>query len=591
MRKQWEYPIRKYPSRAVRLPLFAVLLGFMDKSASLGDPLRVADDFAMLEFYKGDNMRLLFLTINSLLLTSCIWGQDESTPQPVATAQIQEIANAVDAAFQQAWDREQVTPANPADDAEFLRRLSLDLAGRIPAVSELREFLEDTSPSKRTDVVDSLLDSPAFVRNFTTVWRNALIPQANSQLQFRGLIPGFEAWLWERLSRDEPYDEIVREIITAELNLANGGALSSATSPDAFFVVRELKPENLAAGTARAFLGVRLDCAQCHDHPFDKWRQEQFWTMAAFYSGFSRPEDADSDDPRMMTNLTEKTDSRSIKIPGTDTNVPAIYLTGTAPDWKASEQTPRQLLADWIVDPNNPYFAKMAVNRIWAQFFGRGIVDPVDDFADSNLPSHPDVLELLAADFVRSGHDVQRVVRIITATKVYQLSSVQSHESQSEPSQFARAALRGLTPEQFFDSLAEAVGYYQPYRSDNPFVIDTNSPRAEFLELFRDAAESALDRETTILQALAMMNGKFITDATDLENSQTLRAVAEFPAMTDGEKLDTLFLATVSRTPTDAEKKRIGEYLRNPGTSDDSQTALSDVFWALLNSSEFLLNH
>ena len=503
-----------------------------------------------------------------------------------------EVVATVDSLFRKAWQNENVTPAQPASDAAFLRRLYLDLAGRIPAVSEHHEFEADTSPDKRAKVVEKLLDSPASVRHFTTVWRNALLPQANSQPQFRALIPGFEAWLWKHISEGSSYDQIVREIISADLNLANGPALSSTTSPDAFFVVRELRPENLASGTARAFLGVRLDCAQCHDHPFDKWKQQQFWNVAAFYSGFSRPEDVDEDDPAAMMNMVEKTDSRSIKIPGLDETVPAVFLNGDAPDWEQSDdQTPRQVLADWIVDRDNPYFAKMAVNRLWAQFFGRGIVDPVDDFSDNNPPSHPEILNVLAEDFAASGFDLKHLVRVISSTEVYQLSSEQTHESQEEPSHFARAVLRGLTPEQLFDSLAEAVGFYQPFRTENPFVIDDNSPRARFLNLFRDSAESALDRETTILQALAMMNGEFINNATSLDNSQTLRAIIEFPAMTDEQKLETLFVAALGRSPSGDEKQRFEEYLSSGGATGDKKAALADVFWVLLNSSEFLLNH
>ena len=511
---------------------------------------------------------------------------NDETSTALATAQ------KIDRLFEKAWQAESVTPAAMASDAEFLRRLYLDLAGRIPAVSEQRAFMADSAPDKRVQVVDHLLDSPASVRHFTTVWRNALLPQANSQPQFRGLIPGFEAWLWKHISESSPYDQIVREIIAADLDLNNGPALASTTSPDAFFVVRELRPENLASGTARAFLGVRLDCAQCHDHPFDKWKQQQFWNMAAFYSGFSRPEDENEDDPAAMFRIAEKTDARSIRIPGTEETVPAIFLTGTQPEWDKNErQTPRQVLADWIVADKNPYFARMAVNRLWAQFFGRGLVDPVDDFSDENPPSHPKVLDLLARDFVAHRYDLQHLVRVISATRVYQLSSVQTHASQEDPAHFARAVLRGLTPEQLFDSLAEAVGFYQPFRSDNPFVIDDNSPRARFLDLFRDNAESPLDRETTILQALAMMNGDFIDNATSLDNSQTLRAIVEFPAMTNQQKMETLFLAALSRTPTESEQKRFGDYLNSGGATGDPKTALADVFWVLLNSSEFLLNH
>ena len=268
-----------------------------------------------------------------------------------------------------------------------------------------------------------------------------------------------------------------------------------------------------------------------------------------------------------------------------------MFLTGVTPQWIDNDTSARTQLADWIVNDQNPYFAKMAVNRLWAQMFGRGIVDPVDDFSDNNPASHPEVLDLLAKEFVDSGYDPKRLVRVIAATKVYQLSSQQTDESQGEPVDFARASLRGLTPEQLFDSLAEAVGFYQPFSSENPFVIATDTPRAMFLDLFRDNAESALDKETTILQALAMMNGEFIQNATSLENSQTLRAIIEFPAMTDEQKLETLFLATLSRKPTDAEAKRFGQYLKNGGPANDKKAALGDVFWVLLNSSEFLLNH
>lgn len=501
------------------------------------------------------------------------------------------VAAQIDALFETYWQQEQVTPSVVTTDEEYLRRLYLDLAGRIPAVSEIRRFLNDDDPEKRLKEVDRLLDRPSSVRHFTTILRSALLPPASSQPQFRGFIPGFEAWLWKHISENRPYDEIARAIISTPLTNDGGPALTTPTGPDAFYITRELKPENLATGTARAFLGVRLDCAQCHDHPFDKWKQQQFWNLAAFYSGFDQP-NADEDSPVMMTAFSEKTNARSIGIPGLDETVPAMFLNGQTPDWQqTANQSTRQVLADWITSPENPWFAKMAVNRLWAQFLGRGIVDPVDDFSENNPASHPEVLELLAADLVAHDYNLQRTVRVITATRVYQLSSVRTDETQEDPIHFARAALRGLSPEQLFDSLAEAVGFYQPFRSDNPFAIDTDSPRAGFLELFQDSAESPLDRETTILQALAMMNGEFITDATSLEDSRTLRAVVDFPGMSTKQKLHTLFLATLSRSPTAAEEQRFLDYLKSGGAVGDTEAAYTDIYWALLNSSEFLLNH
>ena len=502
----------------------------------------------------------------------------------------QETAADIDRLFGEGWASNNVQPAPAANEEEFVRRLYLDLAGRIPAASEAREFFASESATKRSELVEELLDGPAFVRHFTILWRNALIPQAFNDLQARSLVPGFEAWLWKHFSEDTPYDEMVRELITAPIDPGGNpqALLTSANSPSAFFLVRQLQPENLATGTSRAFLGVRLDCAQCHDHPFDKWKRNQFWNMAAFYSGFQRPDGESSEN--MMIAPIENKGARSIRVPSTGDVVPAVFLTGTEPDWKNSSE-PRKALADWVTARENPWFARMAANRLWALFLGQGIVQPVDDFSDNNPPSHPEVLNLLAEQFAAHDFDLKFLVRAITATRVYQATSRQTHASQTDPTQFARMALRGLTPEQFFDSLAEATGYYQPYRTDNPFVIDGDTPRGRFLELFRDENESPLMKETTILQALAMMNGDFVDNATMLENSQTLRAVVDFPLMSDAEKLETLFLAALGRKPTDSEKEIFGKHVAAGGSSSDARNAMADVFWALLNSSEFLLNH
>lgn len=495
-----------------------------------------------------------------------------------------DVAVKVDQLFLDVWQAEGIVAAERAGDEEFVRRVYLDLAGRIPAVSEVRVFLESDAETRRNQVLEDLLQDPAYIRHMTIVWRNALIPQAMTQVEFRGLIPGFDAWLWERLASNIPYDELVREIISSDV-MSRGDnlqPLSNGTSPDAFFVVRGLRPENLAAGTARAFLGIRLDCAQCHDHPFDRWKQEQFWNMAAFYAGLTGDEDGSG-----AILPAEQMDRRSIRIPDTNDVVPAIFLTGESVE-ELKNVSPREQLADWVTSDKNPWFAQMAVNRLWAQFFGRGLVSPTDDFSDSNPPAHPLVLRLLSEQLIAHDFDLTFVIRTIVATDVYQLSSRQTHVSQQDPALFARAAVRGLTPEQFFDSLAEAVGFYQPYRSENPFVINTESTRARFIEFFRDEAESALDQRSTILQALAMMNGDFVGDATHLQDSRTLRAVIEFPLMSDEERLEALFMAALSRRPSQAEQAALLPHIRE---AEESSAALADVFWAVLNSSEFLLNH
>lgn len=534
----------------------------------------------------------------TVLYCACAWfftltAASAGTPDDSWRQTVQKI----DAEFARAWHDEEVTPAQPASDAEFLRRVYLDVVGRIPAVSEVRQFSQNSpsTASQRQALVDELLDSPASIRHLTISLRNSLIPEATEQANLRFLVPGFEAWLWQKLADRTPYDQLARQIITTEFE-NTGNSVTNASRPDAFFAARNFKPEDLATATSRAFLGVRLDCAQCHDHPFDKWTQDQFWNMAAFYSGF---ENNDDESQFMMVPAERRT--KSILIPGTERTVPAIFLTGTEPDWQNDDTTPRQLLADWIVDNKNPWFAKMAVNRLWAGFFGRGLVDPIDDFSENNPSALPEVLEILAQDFQDHGYQLDRTIRIITATKAYQLGSQKTHDSQDDPEMFARSALRGLTPEQFFDSLAEATGFYQPYRSDNPFVIQQNTPRSRFLNLFRSTDRSSLERQTTVLQALAMMNGDFVTDATSLQNSVTMKAITLFPGMTDSEKVEALYLATVSRKPNAVQLQRSLKHInaaKHKGTTtsgsvdpDLTHDGFADVFWVLLNSSEFLLNH
>ena len=540
----------------------------------------------------GTIPRLKFLLLLAVSLFRLPFGE-AATPiaedtGPVAVLTASETAARIDQIFSETWARSGVQPAEIASDAVFVRRLYLDLAGRIPSVAEVRWFHDDPSTDRRTKLVDQLLDSPAFVRHFTILWRNTLIPQARTTPELRILLPGFEAWLWTRFSQQIPYDEMVRELVTSPVGVgeATGPVLRRASSPSAFYLARQLQPENLATGMARAFLGVRLDCAQCHDHPFDSWKQEQFWGMAAFFAGFQSPQ---NDDAAMMVRV-ERTGVRQILIPTTGRTVTAMFPGETSPAAE-TRLAPRAQLAEWMTAAENPWFAKMAANSVWSIFMGRGIVHPVDDFAEANPPAHPEILELLADQFVAHDFDLQFLVRTITSAQVYQRSSLQTHDSQSDPAMFARATLRGLTPEQLFDSLAEAVGFYQPYRTENPFVISTDSQRGRFLELFSDEASSTQEKETTILQALAMMNGDFVAEAVDPARGKTLIAAIKFPLFEDMERIEMLYMASLSRIPDAEEAAELQSLLQQAADRQQKEQLLADIFWALLNSSEFLLNH
>ena len=487
---------------------------------------------------------------------------------------------------------ESVRPAAIAGDAEFLRRVHLDLGGRIPPVSRVRDFLDDRSSNKRRAVVDELLDGALYVTHYTNVWRRVLMPETTADAQTRFLLPGFEAWLRQKLAGEVSYAEIVREIVTVPLGAGTTqpqqltGRNRSKPSPLAFYQAKQIKPENLAASTARMFLGIRLECAQCHDHPFDAWKREQFWSFAAFYAGMERQGRGG-----FLGAIREVADRRDLQIPGTEKTVTPLYLDGSKPDARATGGS-RQVLADWMISAENPYFSRTAVNRLWAELFGYGLVDPPDDFTAANPPSHPKLLDELAAEFSAHGFDLKFLVRSLCATRAYQRTSVQAGDRTQDPRLFTRMVVKALSPEQLYDSLSQATGYYQPNEAANPPADpQASSPRDEFLEMFRDEASRPIERRTTILQALALMNGRFITVATSIEQSRTLAAVVEFPLLDTEGRVEALYLAALGRRPRPEELKRLVPYVEGGSPHGDSKRALGDVFWALLNSSEFLFNH
>jgi hypothetical protein len=495
----------------------------------------------------------------------------------------EEVDRRIDARLAEA----KVRPAPPADDAEYLRRVYLDLAGRIPSVAEARAFLDSRRPDRRSRLVKDLLAGPAFANHFTTTWRAALLPRADANNLARIFAPAFEAWLRRQFVDNTPYDRLVRELLTVPVEPAlkpplDVTKLRSSPGPIGFFLARQLQPEDLAAVTTQVFLGVKLECAQCHNHPFAKWTRKQFWETAAFFNGFKRA------NPRALFGpATEDASRREIQIPNSKRVVQASFLDGQAPRWQDGD-VPRRKLADWLTAAGNPYFARAAVNRVWAHFLGAGLVDPIDEMGDENAPSHPEVLDALAEGFVRHGYDLRFLIRAVTATRAYQRSAA-GPDRDKTGRLFERMPVRGLTPEQLFDSLAQATGHVDAAPApERAFLFFRDaSPRAEFLREFA-SPEAATERRPTILQALKLMNGRFIADATSLARSETLAAVADAPFLSTAERVEVLFLATLSRRPRADEAVRFTRYVEERAPARE---ALADVFWALLNSGEFLLNH
>jgi hypothetical protein len=515
--------------------------------------------------------RSLFLASGLLLV---VGAGNAAPPGPLLDARA--LSARIDECIEVRLAREGVPPAPPADDAEFFRRLSLDLNGRIPSLAQLLDFLDDTRADKRRLWSDELLDgrdnNPLYVNHFTNVWRRRLL--AHTPAQAAAVAGPLEGWLRKQVKADAPYDRIVRGLLT---------------DPEAagFLQANENKPENLAAAVSRLFLGLKLECAQCHDdRSGGNWKRAQFWEFAAFFAGLRGPDVRSN--AVFVIAPREETGPPRIKIGETDAWAEAGFLDGARPDWKA-DTTPRAVLAGWITRADNPWFARAAVNRTWRDLFGVGLIDPVDGLGVADCPpSHPELLDELAAQFAAHEFDMKYLLRALTGSRAYQRTSRQTDPRQLDARLFAQAAVRSLSAVQLLDSLRTATGS-RPKGGASPgqgFGRDT--PEAEFAALFEGAPGGPLDSQASIQQALAMMNGKFVEEATSPDNSPILAAVSGGKSSrTAARRIEELYLVVLSRKPRPEELTRLVKHVED----GDPKQAMRDVLWALLNSTEFVVNH
>ena len=490
--------------------------------------------------------------IASLLVVALFWAREAPAAPVAKTLSAAELAARIDEHVAANWKTRRVTPAAAADEAEWVRRAHLDLWGRIPDIATVRDFLDDPAADKRARLIAALLKGDRYATHWAAVWRAAWLPKAREGRDHHVL--GFEAWLRRQLRANRPYDRMVRSVLADDPGAANTGAY-------AFYTAHESKPENLASAGSRLFLGVKIECAQCHDHPFAKWTRKQFWETAAFFGP-----------------------AGTVAFPVTGKAVEARFLDGATPK---PGVPPREALADWIVSRDNPYFARAAVNRVWEHLLGVGLVEPPGEEGEiaGNPSSHPELLDLLAAQFAAHDFDLAYLIEAVMLSKPYHLTSRQTHASQADPRWFGRMRVRGLSPEQLFDSLVLAGG-----GKDDAAPYDARSPRADFLRRFPNQ-ERRSEQQTSILQALHLMNGKLVADVTSLEHDTNLAAVAGAKAVRTPRKVEQLFMIALSRKPTAAESARLVVYVDGGGPHKDPARALRDVFWALLESTEFSSNH
>jgi hypothetical protein len=515
----------------------------------------------------------LLALVLSVFLTQ---GQTPARGAAVTTLDAQALSARIDELVSRRLAMERVPPAPPAGDAEFFRRLSLDLNGRIPSLSQLADFLGDSRMEKRRLWIDELIDgpdnAPLYVRHFTNFWRRQVL--AYTPAQSDTVIAPLESWLRKQVKANTPYNRLAYALLT---------------DPEAvgFFLANENKPEELASRTSRLLLGVKLECAQCHDdRGGGKWKRTQFWEFAAFFAGL-RPDPA-SANQAVATPREQKTGPARIRVGETKTWVETRFPDGGKPDWKRPIQ-PRQALAAWIARGDNPWLARAAVDRLWHYFFGVGLIDPVDGLGmEDNPPSHPELLDALVGQFIAHDFDLKYLIRAITLSRTYQRSSRQTHPRQAEPRLLARAATRALTPEQLYESLILATGYRSEPAQEGTRGGDAPALRAEFLAPFDDPNSQPADFQSSIQQALMMMNGKLTREITRSGRSATVATVIESKRIRSlAQRIEDLYLVTLSRKPRPEESKRLLEYV----AGGDSKQRLRDVFWSLLNSTEFILNH
>jgi len=507
-----------------------------------------------------------------------------ATKDSGASREAKAFAERIDKIINRRLATEKIPPGPRAVEATLARRLHIDLIGKIPDLTEITNFLDDDDDTKYLKRIDYLLEHPAFINNWANYYRSVMLSGSNNQqaqqFQFQ-----FEGWLRNKLSSNTPYDKMAHEVITSQPNV--GGI-----TPAAFFQVNENKAENLAGATAKVFLGVKIECAQCHKHPFAKWTRNQFWEYAAFFAGVNRP----PNQPIQKGGQPFDPNIRQIKIPETDTVVQAKFITGDAPNWQANSN-PRLVLADWMTSRDNPFFAKAAVDHVWQYFFGSSLVEPVFEPTDDSPPPQEDLLDELARSFIASGYDLKFLIKAIVLTDAYQRASVALNvDSKEHITYFARMPVRGMMPEQLYDSFivatatsAEKNALNDPYMPQVQQFNQPNSPRQQFLSKFT-SQDKRIETQTSILQALYLMNGKFLADRTKLDQNESLQQLLRQNTDT-ARKVRTLYLLTLSRTPSSDEMAKMTRYIESGGGAGDPGQALSDVCWALLNCSEFLLNH
>ncbi|MEX0937754.1 MAG: DUF1549 and DUF1553 domain-containing protein [Pirellulales bacterium] len=485
------------------------------------------------------------------------------------------------------WDKLQslrITPAEPADDAKFLRRVTTDIIGRLPTPEEIREFLADQRPNKREAVIDTLLDRPEYADYWANKWVDLLRPNPY-RVGIKAVL-NYDNWIRQSFRENKPYDQFVRELVTAQGSTWHNGATT---------LFRDRRsPDEVTTLVSQLFLGIRLECAKCHHHPFEKWAQADFYSFAAYFARVGRKGTGLSPPISGSEEMILVSTDGAVTHPLTGEELPPTPLFGSAADPEKLDD-PRVALAEWMTSDENPFFAQVIVNRVWADLMGRGIVEPVDDLRATNPPTNGPLLDALADQFRQQDYDLKELIRTITSSYVYQLSSVPTERNLADTRNYSRHYRRRLRAEVLLDAVHDITGV--------PASFDAMPPNARATQIWTHRVDSLfLDTfgrpdpnqdppcertgETTVTQALHLINAPDIHRQVTSDEGRAAQ-LAESDHSPD-EIVEEVYLWVFNRMPEEEERQVAGTLFAEEGVS--RRQATEDLMWALMNTAEFIFN-
>jgi hypothetical protein len=501
----------------------------------------------------------------------------------------------IDEQLRLAWEREKLTPAKRSSDSEFLRRVTLDLIGTAPSYEETVEFLASTDPKKREKWIDRLLDSPQFAQAQANVWDLVLFGRHPGYPDATRNRSGFKAWLAQQFKEKVPLDRWVAELLKAE-----------QPGSELFYVQFRNQPEEATVAVARIFLGTQLQCARCHDHPFDRWTQKDFYGMTGFFVRLAVEESGAGNTKKF--SIGEKasgevlfTGSAKEQTPGKKGEpIKPRFLGGpdldeppapkeTKEKVKEGAKLPKppfsrkEKLAAWVTSSENPYLARAVVNRVWGQFMGNGIVHPVDDFNAESKPSHPELLQTLTESFRKSGYQIRDLIREIVNSEAYQLSQA-GEGTVAMPKWYERARVRPLSAEEIVSTMRKVTGYDLGTKPDEKLP---NSGDEYFLRFFGEPTNGLGDFQGSLQEHLFLNNAEQVRALIRRRKGNLVDTLLTSSDAIE-KKIERLYLTVLQRKPKESETELFRNYLSK---KEKPEPLMEDCVWALLNGSEFRFNH